>query len=260
MAKSKTRRAYGWKPSLPDIRDREADLNGMIALEEVDPREDMPAPYDQGQLGSCTGNAIAGAKEYDDILNGEHSGTPSRLFIYYEERVREGTVSTDSGAYGRDGFASLRKTGAPPEDLWPYDIDRFTEKPPEEAFKAAKDHRIKWYIHPGLGHDVSLIQRQDAFKRVLSNRQTIAFGFTVYSSFESEWDEPGRMPMPQEGESILGGHEVLLIGYLKGDDGYALVRNSWGTNWGLDGYFFMPWKFLVNPRYCGDWRSIYRPI
>ena len=53
-----------------------------------------PPVYDQGQLGSCTANAISGAIEFDQMKQGITAFMPSRLFIYYNERVIEGTVST----------------------------------------------------------------------------------------------------------------------------------------------------------------------
>lgn len=257
---SEERHPYGWKPSLPDVGDDVADVGGLRLLEEVDPRGDMPPVYDQGALGSCTANAIAAALQYDCALNGEDIGVPSRLFIYYGERVREQTVLTDAGAFGRDGFKVLRKTGAPSEDLWPYEIERFTECPPEEAFKAAAENKIKHYTHPGLGQRVTKLDRKEAFQRVLGNRQTIAFGFTVFQSFEEAWEEEGVMPVPEAGEAVLGGHEVLLVGYTSDYPEHALCRNSWGEDWGIGGYFYMPWSFLCDPAYCADWRSIYREI
>jgi hypothetical protein len=78
-----------------------------------------PPAYDQGQLGSCTGNAIAGAIEFERMKQGLSDFEPSRLFIYYNERVMEGTVGSDSGAQIRDGIKSDSKLGAPPESDWP---------------------------------------------------------------------------------------------------------------------------------------------
>lgn len=247
---------YGWKPSLPDIADLSAELDGLNVLGEVDPRPDMPPVFDQGNLGSCTANAIASAFQYNEILKESYlaTETPSRLFLYYQERVREGTVNSDSGAWGRDGFKALRKTGICPESLFPYDINRFTEKPTEDAYREASLRKIDTYVHPGLG--MPMLDRVEAFKRLLSNKQTIAFGFTVYESFETGWDD--IMPMPLEGEKVLGGHEVLLVGYLADAPDCGLCRNSWGSGWGMEGYFLMPWKILADPRFAGDWRSIYR--
>ena len=103
---------YGWKPSLPDIRDHIADASGLPVLEEVDPRADLPGVFDQGQLGSCTANAVAGAVEYDAKLNGSDPGFLSRLWIYYYERKVEGSpADQDTGAYGRDGFKVCHKLG-----------------------------------------------------------------------------------------------------------------------------------------------------
>ncbi len=242
--------AYGWRPSLPDVRNVPADLEGMAVLDTVDPRSKMQEPYDQGQLGSCTANAYAGAVEYDDILNGGSFGTPSRLAIYYEERELEGTVDSDSGAQGHSAFKCGRKSGVAPESLWPYDVAKFAEMPPNQYDVARARHKVKDYRHPP--------QVEAAFKRVLSNRQTIAFGFTVYESFEaSETLRTGVVPMPRMNEQVLGGHEVLLVGYTR--QGYFLCRNSWGTEVMQGGYFQMPTGYLLNPRLASDFRTIYRP-
>jgi len=245
---------YGWRPSLPDFRNVPADVGGLAIAEEVDPRGEMQAPYDQGQLGSCTANALAGAIEYNNRLDGKDFGTPSRLFIYYGERAIEGTLGQgDVGAQGHDGFRVARKLGVPPEADWPYDIARFEQRPPTQAFHDAALHRVPQYRHPS--------QTAVGLKAVLSNRQTVAFGFTVFEGFESpQVASSGIVPMPSRGEQILGGHEVLLVGYLKSEPDYALVRNSWGSDWGIGGYFLMPWDYILNPGLASDFRTIYRPV
>jgi C1A family cysteine protease len=242
---------YGWRPSYPDPRNVPADTYGLATKSEVDPRDEMQAPYDQGQLGSCTANAYAAAVEYNDLIDGGSFGTPSRLAIYYGERLREGSVAEDSGAFGHDAFKDGREFGVGSEKLWPYEIDRFAEEPSREYLESRANYRIPGYKHP----DPSI----DIFKAVLSNRQTIAFGFTVYDAFESyEVAETGIVPMPTRGEQILGGHEVLIVGYLSAHPDHALVRNSWGTDWGMEGYFLMPWSYVVDRHYSADWRTIYR--
>ena len=245
-------RFYGWHPSLPDIRHVPADVEGLPILSEVDPRDEMQAPYNQGELGSCTANAVAGAIEYDAILNGDSFGPPSRLFIYYGERALEGTLGQgDTGAQGHDGFKVARRTGVPPETDWPYNIAAFETRPSMKAFEDARSHRIPEYRHPS--------QSETEIKRVLSNKQTVAFGFSVYESFESpQVAQTGIMPIPQRGEEIVGGHEVLAVGYLRSEPNYVLVRNSWGTEWGLGGYFLFPWELFLSPGYASDFRTIPR--
>jgi C1A family cysteine protease len=244
---------YGWKPSLPDIRDHIADASELPVLEEVDPRGDLPAVFDQGQLGSCTANAVGAAVEYDAKLNGSDPGFLSRLWIYYYERKLEGSpADQDTGAYGRDGFKVCHKLGVPLEQDWPYDIAKFSNEPPSSLNDEARQHRISNY---------RVVPRNlDSMKAVLSNRQTIAFGFSVFESFESsEVASSGIVPMPSRNEKQIGGHEVLLVGYLKDQTNYGLVRNSWGTGWGLEGYFLMPWAYVLDANLASDFRTIRRP-
>jgi C1A family cysteine protease len=129
--------SYGWVPDLPDNRDfmYAAPVENLAALPaKVDLRSKCPKEvYDQGQLGSCTANAIAGALEFDQLKQGLNAFTPSRLFIYYNERVIEHTVNEDSGAQIRDGIKSVGSIGAPPETDWPYVIANFAVKPPPKT-------------------------------------------------------------------------------------------------------------------------------
>jgi C1A family cysteine protease len=248
---------FGWKPSLPDQRDLIADTSEIAVAEEVDPRADLPGVYDQKQLGSCTANAVAAALEYNNRLDGDDYGTPSRLFIYYFERKIEGSpADQDTGAYGRDGFKVARTYGVPPEEEWPYSDANpgpFQEQPPKAVMDDAAKHKLTEAYR-------SVPRSVDAFKAVLSNRQTCAFGFTVYESFESpEVAKTGIVPMPGRGEKVLGGHEVLMVGYLKDEPNYALVRNSWGTGWALEGYFLFPWAYVLS-QLASDFRTIRRPL
>lgn len=238
---------FGWKPSLPDPRDAlafetppEIDLPAEFSL-----RSEMPPVYDQGNLGSCTGNAIAALLQFEKMLQGIDMGVPSRLFIYYCERVREGSVSTDSGAYGRDGFASLRKSGAPIETLWPYDTSMFAEKPTEEAYQNAKHYKIKDYVHPRrTGREIMAL---------IHNKQPIATGATLFESFESSQAmSTGVIPMPQAHEQIIGGHEFDLIGW---NSTHVECRNSWGPDVQDEGHFWLPWEYVLGG-YCGDFRAI----
>lgn len=244
---------YGWKPSLPDARDHIADASELAVLDEVDPRADLPDVFDQGQLGSCTANAVAAAVEYDAKLNEADPGFLSRLWIYYYERKLEGApADQDTGANGRDGFKVCQKLGVPLEADWPYDISKFSDEPPANLDTEAGQHRISNYR--------AVPRNLDTMRAVLSNRQTIAFGFTVYESFESQQvAQTGIVPLPTRNEKQLGGHEVLLVGYLKDEPNYALVRNSWGTGWGLKGYFMMPWAYILDANLASDFRTIRRP-
>jgi C1A family cysteine protease len=244
--------SYGWMPDLPDHRDFlfGGPVETMAALPpKVDLRPNCPKEvYDQGQLGSCTANAIAGALEFDQIKEGTKSWTASRLFIYYNERVMENTVNSDSGARIRDGIQSVGKIGAPPETDWTYNIAAFETKPPQRAFADAPLGKALVYQR--------VPQILNQMKACLAVGYPFVFGFTVYQSFETpQVEQTGVVPMPSSQEQALGGHAVLAVGY---DDATQrfIVRNSWGPNWGLQGYFTIPYAYLTDNNLSDDFWTI----
>jgi C1A family cysteine protease len=205
--------------------------------------------YNQGQLGSCTANGIAGAIQYDRMKqNLKPDFTPSRLFIYYNERVIEGTVKSDSGAQIRDGIKVVAKEGDCPETEWPYVITKFINKPTAQCYKDALKYKAIQYQR--------VAQNVNQMKGCLASGYPFVYGFTVYESFESKSvAKTGVVPMPASGEKILGGHCVLAVGY---DDAQQrfIARNSWGTTWGLQGYFTVPYAYLTDPNLSSDFWTI----
>jgi C1A family cysteine protease len=257
LEKLSTRRAsshggYGWIHDLPDARDfmYAAPLvrfpKGLP--QSVDLRSKCPPIYNQGQLGSCTGNGIAGAVEFDQRKQGTKTFVPSRLFIYYNERVMEGTVSTDSGAQVRDGIKSVATLGAPPETDWPYNIAEFARKPPANAYTDAKTDLVSSYSRVAQ----NLAQMQGC----LAEGYPFVFGFTVYESFESQQvANTGVVPMPASGEKVLGGHCVVAVGY-DSTKRVFIIRNSWGTSWGMKGYCTMPFEYLLTSSLASDFWTL----
>jgi C1A family cysteine protease len=242
---------YGWVPDLPDHRDHyyAAPLVNLGTLPaKMDLRPKCPPVYDQGNLGSCTANAIAGAIEFELIKEHKRDFVPSRLFIYYNERVIEHTVDSDSGAMIRDGIKSVHKQGDAPETEWPYIIAKFADKPPANVYKDAKKYKVVHYQR--------VVRSVTQMKGCLASGYPFVFGFTVYESFESpEVAKTGQVNMPSLNEQVLGGHAVLAVGY---DDSQQrfIVRNSWSSDWGLDGYFTMPYAYLTDPDLSDDFWTI----
>jgi C1A family cysteine protease len=242
---------YGWVPQLPDLRDARLALPKVTDLpDSVDMSKDasMPPIYDQGQLGSCTANAIAAAVDFKNHQQNKKFITPSRLWIYYQERVIEGTVSQDAGAMIRDGMKAVSKLGVCPEAQWPYDIGQFAVKPPAADYASAlADTVLRYEAAP-----------QDLFglKSVLASGLPVVFGFSVYESFEGNAvAKTGVLPMPSPKESMIGGHACLIVGYNDAHDRF-LVRNSWGTGWGNDGYFEMPYQYATSTSLASDFWAV----
>lgn len=241
---------YGWVPDRPDYRDK---LYAAIAAppkklpSKVDLCETCSHVENQGQLGSCTANALAGNLEFLEKKAGRRATNLSRLFIYYNERAMEGTISDDAGAVIRDGVKSLVKLGVCTESSWPYKIEKFTEKPPDKCYKTASDHQVTSY------HRIIGLQQM---RECLAEGYPFVFGFSVYEAFESEEvAKTGTLNLPQRGEKQVGGHAVMAVGYDDGDQ-RALIRNSWGTDWGMKGYFTMPYDYISNDNLADDFWTL----
>lgn len=241
---------FGWKPQLPDHRDiKYVAAAGVSLPESFDPRAKYPEVYDQGNLGSCTANAIAGMVQYDCIKEKRSTqSTPSRLFIYWNERADDGDITTDAGSTIREGIKTLNTKGHCSETLWPYDESKWMQHPPTLAYQMAFKHRVKNYQ--------TVAQLEYDLKHCLAQDKPIAIGISVYDSFMSnDVAVTGVVPMPALDESLLGGHAVLLVGYkdgVSGSPGFFIVRNSWGAFWGDKGYFYLPYEYVLNDNLAAD--------
>jgi C1A family cysteine protease len=251
MAMQRKIAGYGWIPDLPDQRDHLYAAPGPVLAQlptSADLTPQCPPVYDQGQLGSCTGNAIAGAIEFERMKQKLSDFVPSRLFIYYNERVIEGTVNSDSGAQIRDGIKSVAQQGVCPEADWPYDISKFDQQPSASAYQdALMDRAVSYQL---------VVQNLNQMKGCLASGYPFVFGFTVYESFESPTvAQTGHAPMPGSGEQQVGGHAVMAVGY---DDSqqWFIVRNSWGAGWGMSGYFTLPYTYLTQSSLAADFWTI----
>lgn len=247
---------YGWIPDLPDQRDFRYALKRMPqeTVKKLPAKVDlsgapMAAPYDQGDLGSCTANAIGAAFQFEHRRGEQEELMPSRLFIYYGEREIEGSIPNDSGAMIRDGIKVVASQGAPPEELWPYRIAKFAVRPTKKAYKAALENKAISYFR--LNNT-----RQEELLNCLASGFPFVFGFTVYDNFETpQVYQKGVLDMPGEGDRVLGGHAVVAVGYdLKAKR--FLVRNSYGPGWGNQGHFTMPFDYLTNDDLAADFWTI----
>lgn len=232
-----------WVPDKLDNRDYRYTITPKVTPNLVDLRRYCTPIENQGNLGSCTGQAIAGAIELLNKRNGKHNDI-SRLFIYYYERLLLGTVNYDSGAYIRDGIKVTNHYGASLESHWPYDIRKFRQEPINEAKVDALKRKVTRYER---------VADFNGCINALSNGYPVIIGFHVYSSFmTNNVARTGNMPYPNtKRERLLGGHAVLLVGYDKRKKVF-IARNSWGTGWGDKGYFYMPFN-VINPNMSSDY-------
>jgi len=246
---------YGWQKDEPDVRDFiYAPPAQGVSSSTVDLRGNFPPPFSQGKLGSCTANVIAAAMQYARRRQGLLPDfIPSRLFIYYNTRLINGMVNEDSGAQLRMGIKSVCKygicaeeavTGIPPETIWPYDILKFRDRPPQPDYTWALNNQVIQYSR--------IKQNIQDMRACLASGFPFGFGMVTYDYFESPaMAQSGILSLPRPQEQQTGGHAVLAVGYDDASQRF-IVRNSWGTQWGLSGYFTVPYAYLDNEDLAQD--------
>lgn len=233
------KRILNWGPSFKHHLDARYDgvvRDTKILPATVDLREQSVPIFDQGQMGSCSGNALAAHYGFLQLKAGKPLWTASRLFIYYNERLKEGDPGEDGGATTlRDGCVSLYGMGVCSEDVWAYTESNLFVKPPQSAYGAAESNKIHSFV--------SLNSMQDR-KHCLASGYPWVFGIPIYSSFESNSvAESGVIPMPGWLDRAVGGHALLCIGYDDESQMY-LFQNSWGTDWGDEGLGYIPYQYI----------------
>lgn len=241
----KSKRIYRCRQDVHDERDYYIYWISKNIKDVIDLRNQCPVIYDQGQLGSCTANAICAAYQFDEIKDYNSSILPSRLFLYYNERKMEGTVNYDSGASLRDGMKSVASDGICNEKYWPYDINKYKISPTEICYENATKNKTIQYTR--------LYQNLSQLQNCLSNGYPFVFGIKVYESFESDVvASTGYVPLPNVSkEKLLGGHALLAVGY-DNTSKHFIVRNSWSSDWGDEGYCYIPYEYMLNRKLAHD--------
>lgn len=228
----------GWIPDVADDRDLVYKDDEDVKTKTIlPPSVDLTSRFgpveSQGLLNSCVGHAVTSVFE---MLTGVSDR--SRLFSYYNARYFEGRTGSDSGCQIRNGMKGLSVYGAATETLWPYSSSNVLVKPTTAAF----DDGLKF--RPRIASYARVLDFT-SMKTALSRGRPVVFGFSVPSTFRTQTAFNGILPFPAAGTTYIGGHAVVAVGY---DDTTGMVkcRNSFGPNWGSNGYFFMPYQWFAN--------------
>lgn len=261
---TRRRANLGWVPDLPDHRDfpyfdTHAPEDDIILPARISLRKRMPPVFDQGDLGSCTANALVAAVMF---AHGPDTPMLSRLDLYWDERKIEDTINEDAGAEIRSGVKSLAKWGVMPEKLWPYKVRRYKLTPPADGQELALDYKITSY---------SRLNGRDDFMTCLADGYPFVIGFTVFQNWESPLvEKKGLLSMPTADQKQIGGHAALVVGFDTAfienpafkksglmpqdipQDVMFEVRNSFGESWGDEGYFWVPASYFENKDLADD--------
>jgi len=240
VAQSKLGRKYGLKISLPDQRDRYYSIPNEILFKELPPVVDLrpgcPPVRDQGQVGACTAFACTAMLGYDRIRQGLPAFAYSELYLYWKTRQKEGTTSVDVGATIKDTIQTALKIGVCAEELWPYLLANVTKRPTKKCDQSAAQHKADGYMR--------VPQNLLHMKSLLYSKSTFNAGISVYESFEGEGAlSTGMVPIPAPNEQFLGGHALLICGYID-EIRCFIAQNSWSVNSGDKGFLYLPYSYL----------------
>jgi C1A family cysteine protease len=287
MAETFENKGLGWLPDYPDFRDHTVnegevparrklagdarpikEMLGEFKVPEAsklpdsaDLREWCSAVENQGSIGSCTAHAGVGIVEYFERRAFGRYLDASRLFLYKVTRNLMQRTG-DTGSFLRTTMQAMVLFGTPPEDHYPYRVEAFDEEPPAFCYAFAQNYQaVDYYrLDPPGATPKDLLT---AVKGHLAAGLPSMFGFTVYRSIDQADQSKGKIPFPVARERIVGGHAVVAVGYddavtIKNIDGgpetegALLIRNSWGTQWGDEGYGWLPYRY-VDERLATDW-------
>jgi C1A family cysteine protease len=271
----------GWLPPLPDLRDynenhpKIIDLTHELGLtkqnldlpSQVNLKKYFSPIENQGPLGSCTAHAGVGLVEYFERRAFRKHLNASRCFLYKTTRNLLGWTG-DTGAWLRTTMGALAVCGVPPEKYWPYNIQDFDDEPTAFAYALADNFEaLRYFCHDPISRNKSPAEVLHSVKKWLAAGIPAMFGFYGFPSFNHS-DEPGHIPYPCSGEQAIWGHAIVAAGY---DDtrrisntecnettvGALLIRNSWGTGWGQNGYGWLPYDY-IRDRLATDFWSLLR--
>lgn len=268
MSETNEKLGMGWLPDYPDFRDYTLEhknikpMTKKIGIEKP-LKASIPVSFDlrtwcspvenQGTIGSCTANAGVGIIEYYERRAFNKHIDASRLFLYKTTRNLLHWTG-DTGAFLRSTMGAMVLFGVPPEEYWPYVIADCDKEPNSFCYAFAQNYQAIRYLRldpPETPKD-KLLKK---IKILLAAKLPSMFGFTVFSSI-GQASNDGKIPYPCDGEQIQGGHAVVAVGY---DDkikiknpicgrnttGAFIIRNSWGTGWGDNGYGFLPYEYVM---------------
>ena len=211
--------------------------------ESVDLRASFTDIRDQGAVGSCCTFATTSIYEYILKRGGDPSPDLSERFVFYHSNVIPGTIK--EGASYKQIIDTIAEHGICKEDLCPYIVDQIETRPSDAAFADAKQHLIQEAMNVRTKHE--------DITSALSEGYPVGISLRIVDSFGSCYKGFVNIPTEEDlAATEAGYHAMVVVGYSEKDKVY-IVRNSWGTHFGDQGYCYIPFSYVDNPElnpYC----------
>lgn len=239
---SEGRSSYEWVMEQEKEQVFKLKYTHKILPYQTDFSQDLCSIHTQGDLGSCTAQAITLSMEYF-LKKLEVPTELSPLYVYYNERKIGGTIDEDIGASLSDAIQAIDQYGACREKTWTYSDDgiKFKVEPSKTAYQEG-DNLLKEIrlVHSNIPHEIKTI------KQILAQNIPIIFGINIFPSFEyEEVEKTGIIEMPSKLERPIGAHALTLVGYNDITKQFKFA-NSWGATWGDNGFGYLPYDYVLN--------------
>jgi C1A family cysteine protease len=223
---------------------------------QVDLRPFCSTIEDQNGYLSCTANAAVGLVEYFERRSFGKFIDASRMFVWKTTHDLMG-IAGNVGAFNRTTMEALVLFGTPPEQYWAYDAKHFDVEPTAFCYAFAENYKSITYVRldPPVFTPAQVL---DNVRLLLAFGFPSMFGFPVYEEFDNP--NNGKVAFPSPTSHNRGGHAICAVGYddnlvIGSDKGALLVRNSWGTTWGLSGYGWLSYKYVTGGL-TDDWWTL----
>ena len=220
-------------------------------LDKVDPKDTVDlrkycSPIgDQGQTSRCAAFAWTHALEMANKIAGVSDERLSPTYSMLQFQKMQGDASDYeyawSGGSGTIGGVKpgkvLIENGTCKQELWP-DTSPGPAKKEEQLAKDASNYKLGARLVP---------VKLDDLRKVLSAGCPVELAMNTGAAF-STLGRDGIFKDAEPPKGKHGCHAMLIVGYI---GNFYIVKNSWGTKWGDNGYCYMPRKVLAgsNPEF-----------